>query len=43
MKYDAVVVGSAIVKRIAENADDPKKMSQQVCELLSSMRQAMDK
>ena len=40
---DAVVVGSAIVKRIADNADDPKKISQQVCELLSSMRQAMDK
>ena len=40
---DAVVVGSAVVKRIAENADDPKKMSQQVCELLASMREAMDK
>lgn len=40
---DAVVVGSAIVKRVAENADDPKKISQQVCELLSSMRSAMDK
>lgn len=40
---DAVVVGSAIVKRIAENVDNPKKISQQVCELLSSMREAMDK
>ena len=40
---DAVVVGSAIVKRVAENADDPQKISQQVCELLSSMREAMDK
>jgi len=40
---DAVVVGSAIVNRIAENADDPQKISQQVCELLSSMREAMDK
>ncbi|RDH84846.1 MAG: tryptophan synthase subunit alpha [endosymbiont of Galathealinum brachiosum] len=40
---DAVVVGSAIVNRVAENADDPKKISQQVCELLSSMRTAMDK
>ncbi len=40
---DAVVVGSAIVKRIAENAENPQKMSQQVCELLSSMRRAMDK
>ena len=40
---DAVVVGSAIVSRIAENAEDPQKISQQVCELLSSMREAMDK
>ncbi|VAW64574.1 Tryptophan synthase alpha chain [hydrothermal vent metagenome] len=40
---DAVVVGSAIVKRVAENADNPQKISQQVCELLSSMREAMDK
>jgi len=39
---DAVVVGSAIVNRVAENADDPKMISQQVCELLASMRQAMD-
>lgn len=40
---DAVVVGSAIVNRVAENADDPEKISQQVCALLSSMREAMDK
>jgi len=40
---DAVVVGSAIVNRIAENAADPEKISQQVCELLASMRAAMDK
>ncbi|HED35183.1 MAG TPA: tryptophan synthase subunit alpha [Gammaproteobacteria bacterium] len=40
---DAVVVGSAIVKRVADNAEDPQKISQQVCELLSSMRCAMDK
>jgi len=39
---DAVVVGSAIVQRIADNADDPKKISQQVCELLASMREAMN-
>ena len=39
---DAVVVGSAIVKRVANNADDPQKISQQVCELLLSMRKAMD-
>lgn len=40
---DAVVVGSAVVNRVAENVDNPQKISQQVCELLSSMRQAMDK
>jgi len=40
---DAVVVGSAIVNRVAENADDPEKISQKVCALLSSMREAMDK
>lgn len=40
---DAVVVGSAIVQRVADNASDPRKISQQVCELLSSMRSAMDK
>ena len=40
---DAVVVGSAIVKRVAENANDPEKISKEVCGLLSSMRQAMDK
>lgn len=40
---DAVVVGSAIVKRVADNADDPKKISKEVCGLISSMREAMDK
>jgi len=40
---DAVVVGSAIVSRIAENTQHPEKASQQVCELLSSMRCEMDK
>ncbi len=40
---DAVVVGSAVVNRVAENADNPQKISQSVCELLSSMRAAMDK
>lgn len=40
---DAVVVGSAVVNRVAENQNDPVKISQQVCDLLSSMRQAMDK
>ena len=39
---DAVVVGSAIVKRVAENANDGERISAEVCALLSSMRQAMD-
>jgi tryptophan synthase alpha chain len=40
---DAVVVGSAIVKRVAANEHDAQKISTQVCALLSSMRAAMDK
>ncbi len=40
---DGVVVGSAIVKRVAENAQDPKKISESVCSLIASMREAMDK
>ena len=39
---DGVVVGSAIVKRVAENAEDPKKISESVCGLIASMREAMD-
>jgi tryptophan synthase alpha chain len=39
---DAVVVGSAVVQRVADNAGDAKKISVAVCELLSSMRKAMD-
>jgi len=39
---DAVVVGSAIVKRVAENENDPQKISAEVCGLLASMRKAMD-
>lgn len=39
---DAVVVGSAVVKRVAENAEDPQKISAEVCGLLTSMREAMD-
>ncbi len=39
---DAVVVGSAVVQRIADNAPDAQKISSAVCELLSSMRRAMD-
>lgn len=40
---DAVIVGSALVQRVADNAGDAKKISASVCELLSSMRHAMDK
>ena len=40
---DAVVVGSAVVQRIADNAGDAKKISAEVCGLLASMRTAMDK
>lgn len=39
---DAVVVGSAIVNRVAEFADRPTEMRTQVAELLTSMRQAID-
>lgn len=39
---DAVVVGSAVVQRVADNAQDAAKISEQVCALLSSMREAMD-
>ena len=40
---DAVVVGSAVVKHVEANPDDPIKISQGICDLLSSMREAMDK
>lgn len=39
---DAVVVGSAVVNRVAENADQPEKINEAVCSLLREMRQAMD-
>lgn len=39
---DAVVVGSALVKRIAELAGQPARINDSVTEVLSSMRQAMD-
>jgi tryptophan synthase alpha chain len=39
---DAVVVGSAIVSRMANNAGHTDKIIQQVTELLLSMRHAMD-
>jgi tryptophan synthase alpha chain len=38
---DAVVVGSALVSRIAEYADDPERMRREVSALVSAMRQAM--
>ena len=39
---DAVVVGSAIIKRVAENVADQARMTDDVSALLQSMRQAMD-
>ena len=39
---DAVVVGSAIVNRIAENATQPEKIYREVGEFLAGLRQAMD-
>ena len=39
---DAVVVGSALVRRIAENASDEDAMQRKVAGLLSAMRVAMD-
>lgn len=39
---DAVVVGSAIVKRMADNGSHPEKLIASVTELTASMRQAMD-
>ena len=39
---DAVVVGSAIVKRIEENLDSADNAITAVCELLSEMREALD-
>lgn len=40
---DAVVVGSALVKRIAELADQPEKINQQAKEFLAGLRSAIDK
>ena len=40
---DAVVVGSAIVNRVAANAGKPDVINQEVSKLLVSMREAMDK
>ncbi|EHQ53276.1 tryptophan synthase subunit alpha [Ectothiorhodospira sp. PHS-1] len=39
---DAVVVGSALVKRIAAHADDPAAGRREVAQVLAGMRRAMD-
>jgi tryptophan synthase alpha chain len=39
---DAVVVGSALVRRIAENAGDPQRILSTVAALLTAMRTRMD-
>ena len=39
---DAVVVGSALVRRIEELLDEPERMQQALSSTLSEMRQAMD-
>jgi len=39
---DAVVVGSAIVKRVAEHAESPEKINDAVTGLLGTLRHAMD-
>lgn len=40
---DAVIVGSALVRKIEENADDPQAILQQAGQLIAGMRLAMDK
>lgn len=39
---DAVVVGSALVRRIEENLDSPEQIIPSVCSLLSELRSAID-
>ncbi|MCB1796495.1 MAG: tryptophan synthase subunit alpha, partial [Candidatus Competibacteraceae bacterium] len=39
---DAVVVGSALVARMHELADDPERMRREVAAQIAAMRQAMD-
>jgi len=39
---DAVVVGSALVKKVEEQPNDPQQIEQAIVSLLSAMRQAMD-
>lgn len=40
---DAVVVGSALVRRIGEHAGDPRAAAREVSALLADMRRAMDR
>ncbi|RLK50205.1 tryptophan synthase alpha chain [Alkalispirillum mobile] len=39
---DAIIVGSALVKRIAEHADEPERIAPELEEALGAMRQALD-
>ncbi len=39
---DGVVVGSALISKIEANLDNPEHAKQEICELLSAMRLAMD-
>lgn len=39
---DGVVVGSALISKIEENLDNPEKAKQEIIDLLTAMRQAMD-
>lgn len=39
---DAVVVGSALIQKVEQHVAQPDKIAAQVCELLASMRSAMD-
>jgi tryptophan synthase alpha chain len=39
---DAVVVGSAIVRRIGAHADAPERITEEVCALLREIREALD-
>ena len=39
---DGVVIGSALISKIEANLDDLEQAKNEIVELLSSMRQAMD-
>ena len=40
---DAVIVGSAVVKRVEAHGDNPQKMHRELTEFVSSLRRALDK